>query len=143
MTGLLTAEWTRRSRRARVIYACPTQQLARQVAAAAHREGIETVVLIGRHKDWPVTAHAAYEAADPIAITTYSSVFNSKPHLADADLILFDDAHAGEQYVGEAYSVDLNRWKSRAEYAAVLDAVAPALDGVFLERLREEQPDPA
>jgi len=142
LAGLLIAEWTRRSRRSRVIYACPTQQLARQVAAAAHREGIDTALLVGRHAEWPVPAHTAYEAAAAIAVTTYSSIFNSNPHLAEADLILFDDAHAGEQYVGEAYSVDLSRWKSPAEYAAALNAIAPALDGVFLERLRGEQPDP-
>ncbi|MBP2376442.1 hypothetical protein JOF46_004431 [Paeniglutamicibacter psychrophenolicus] len=142
LTGLLIAEWTRRSRRSRVIYACPTQQLARQVAAAAFREGIEVAVLIGRHTDWPASAHAAYEAADAIAVTTYSSIFNSNPHLAEADLILFDDAHAGEQYVGEAYSVDLGRWKSPTEYITALDAIAPALDGVFLDRLRSDQPDP-
>jgi Type III restriction enzyme, res subunit len=142
LTGLLIAEWTRRGRRARVIYACPTQQLARQVAAAAYREGIDAALLIGRHTNWPVAARTAYESADAIAVTTYSSIFNSNPHLAEADLILFDDAHAGEQYVGEAYSVDLNRLKSPTEYLAALDAIAPALDGVFLERLRETQPDP-
>ncbi len=142
LTGLLVAEWTRRKWRARVIYACPTQQLARQVAAAAYREGIDTALLVGRHADWPVPDHAAYEAATAIAVTTYSSIFNSNPHLAEADLILFDDAHAGEQYVGEAYSVDLSRWKSPEEYMAALEAVAPALDGVFLERLRAPQPDP-
>lgn len=142
LTGLLIAEWTRRSRRARVIYACPTQQLARQVASAAYREGINTALLVGRHTDWPTPAHTAYEAADAIAVTTYSSIFNSNPHLTDADLILFDDAHAGEQYVGEAYSVDLNRWKASAEYMETLDAIAPALDGVFLDRLRSAEPDP-
>ncbi|WP_375141451.1 DEAD/DEAH box helicase [Arthrobacter sp. STN4] len=142
LTGLLIAEWTRHSRRSRVIYACPTQQLARQVAAAAYREGIETALLIGRHTDWPVSSHAAYEAAEAIAVTTYSSIFNSNPHLAEADLILFDDAHAGEQYVGEAYSVDLSRWKSPTEYITALDTIAPALDGIFLERLRNAQPDP-
>lgn len=142
LTGLLLAEWTRRKRRSRVIYACPTQQLARQVAAAAYREGIDTALLVGRHTDWSAAAHTAYEAADAVAVTTYSSIFNSNPRLAEADLILFDDAHAGEQYVGEAYSVDLNRWKAPQEYGAVLDAVASALDGVFLERLRGSQPDP-
>ncbi|AKK08807.1 DEAD/DEAH box helicase [Corynebacterium testudinoris] len=142
LAGLLIAEWTRRKRRARVIYACPTQQLAHQVAAAAYREGINTSLLVGRHADWPSTEHAAYEAAEAIAVTTYSSIFNSNPQLADADLILFDDAHAGEQYVGEAYSVGLNRWEATAEYTAVLDVIAPALDGVFLERLRSNQPDP-
>jgi hypothetical protein len=143
LTGLLVAEWTRRSRRARVIYACPTQQLARQVVAAAYREGIDTALLVDRHTDWPVAARTAYEAASAIAVTTYSSIFNSNPHLVEGDLMLFDDAHAGEQYVGEAYSVELNRRTNLSEYFAVLNAIAPALDGVFVERLRNAQPDPS
>lgn len=142
LTGLLIAEWTRRSRRERVIYACPTQQLARQVVAAAYREGIDVALLIGNHEEWPVAEHTAYEAAEAIAVTTYSSVFNTNPHLADADLILFDDAHAGEQYVGEAYGVDLGRWKAPDQYRSVLDTIAPALDGVFHERLQNTQSDP-
>lgn len=142
LVGLLIAEWTRRSRRVRVIYACPTQQLARQVASSAYREGINVAVLVGRHADWPVAEHAAYEAAEVIAVTTYSSIFNSNPQLAEADLIVFDDAHAGEQYVGEAYGVELGRWNDASEYQAVLKVIAPALDDVFLERLRSDQPDP-
>lgn len=143
LTGLLIAEWTRRQRSARVIYACTTKQLARQVAASARREGIDTALLIGRATDWSDAAHAAYESASAVAITTYSSIFNSHPYFASADLILFDDAHAGEQYVGEAYGVNLSRWNDADEYAQVLRAVAPALDGVFLERLRADEPDPS
>ncbi|MBO0983838.1 DEAD/DEAH box helicase [Rathayibacter sp. SD072] len=143
LTGLLIAEWTRRKRRARVIYAVPTKQLARQVVGAASAEGISTALLIGRSSDWPGGARAAYEAASAIAVTTYSSIFNTHPRLADADLILFDDAHAGEQYVGEAYGVNINRWAKTDEYRAVLSAVAPALDGVFLDRLGSAEPDPS
>lgn len=143
LTGVVIAEWTRLSRRARVVYACPTQQLAMQVVGAANRESIRTSLLIGPHAKWPAAAETAYDSAAQIAVTTYSTIFNSNPHLAEPDMILFDDAHAGEQYVGEAYGVMLKRRESPAEYAAVLKAVAPALDGVFLERLRQGAPDPS
>lgn len=143
LTGLLVAEWTRETRRSRVLYACPTKQLAMQVVEAARRETIDTALLVGKSSSWPDDAVAAYESADRIAVTTYSSIFNSNPHLADADLIVFDDAHAGEQYVGEAYGVTLKRWDAPGEYATVLNALAPALDGVFLERLRQAHPDPS
>ena len=143
LTGLLIGEWTRRTKKSRVIYACPTQQLAKQVVASAHKEGIATALLIGRHAEWPLAARTAYEAAEAIAVTTYSSIFNTRPQFADSDLIIFDDAHAGEQYVGESYGVDLARRKYTKEYQAALTAIAPALDGVFLERLREAQPDPS
>lgn len=143
LTGLLIAEWTRRKRRARVVYACPTQQLARQVVDAARRESIETALLIGQNTSWPTQAINAYEAAGAVAVTTYSSIFNSNPRLPPADLLVFDDAHAGEQYVGEAYAVTINRWNDSLAYDAVLESVAPALDGVFVERLRASQPDPS
>lgn len=140
--GLLLADWTRRVRRSRVAYACPTQQLARQVAATAAREGVPHALLIGSHRDWPIADQASYESAGAVAITTYSSVFNSSPKLAAADLLVFDDAHAGEQYVGEAYAVRVNRWDNPGVYQALLDAVAPALDGMLLARLRDPAPDP-
>jgi superfamily II DNA or RNA helicase len=51
LTGLLITEWTRRARQRRVIYACPTQQLAKQVFASAITEGIKPVLLIGKSRE--------------------------------------------------------------------------------------------
>jgi hypothetical protein len=120
------------------------------VAASAYREGIDASLLIGRYTSWDPVAQDRYEATDAIAITTYSSIFNSNPHLAEPAVILFDDAHAGEQYVGEQYAVSIRRslrqdggWVHNDDYDQILEAVAPALDGVFLERLRAPQPDPS
>jgi putative transposase len=39
LTGLLLAEWVRRHAGKRVLYACPTKQLAKQVQATADRDG--------------------------------------------------------------------------------------------------------
>ena len=142
LPGLVLADWTRVVRRGRVVYACPTQQLARQVAATARREGVPHVVLVGSHHGWPMTDQTAYESGDAVAVSTYSTVFNSSPKLAQADVLLFDDAHAGEQYVGEAYGVRVSRRDQAAVYQAMLDAVAPALDGMLLTRLRDAAPDP-
>ena len=58
-------------------------------------------MLVRSHRDWPVADQAQYEAAEAVAIVTYSTVFNSSPKLAAADLLVLDDAHAGEQYVAE------------------------------------------
>ena len=141
LTGLLLAEWVRRHTGKRVLYACPTKQLAKQVQVTADREGIKTVTLMGRHQDWPMADQTAFEAAEKVAIVTYSTIFNSNPHVEVADLIIFDDAHAGEQYVGESFAVDIKRHKNPAEYMAVLQALKPALDGVFANRLTEKFPD--
>jgi Rad3-related DNA helicase len=141
LTGLLLAEWVRRDSGKRVLYACPTKQLVKQVKASADREGIRAVTLIGSHKDWPMADQTAYEAAEKIGIVTYSTIFNSHPHVEVADLIIFDDAHSGEQYVGEAFAIDINRQKNPDEYAAVLKTLRPAVDGVFASRLAEQFPD--
>ncbi|MBP2322621.1 hypothetical protein JOF56_003006 [Kibdelosporangium banguiense] len=140
--GLVIADWVRRVRRQRTAYACPTQQLARQVASIAAREGVPVSLLVGSHQRWPADAENRYVAAEAVAVTTYSSVFNSSPKLAPADLLLFDDAHAGEQYVGEQYGVHVKRRDLPAIYEALLTAVGPALDGMLLQRLRDASPDP-
>ncbi|APU21275.1 DEAD/DEAH box helicase family protein [Actinoalloteichus sp. GBA129-24] len=44
LPGLLIGEWVRRKALGPVIYATPTKQLARQVAATAEREGIPVAV---------------------------------------------------------------------------------------------------
>lgn len=140
LPGLVIAEYARRVRPARVAYACPTVQLARQVAARADLEGVAAVVLVRSHHDWPVPDEARYEAAEAIAITTYSTVFNSSPKLAPPDLLIFDDAHAGSHYVAEQYAVDISRLAMPGEYDEILAALSPLLDGMLVQRLRD--PDP-
>ena len=97
LVGMLIAEWNRRHNDERVTYVRPTQQLARQVHSATQQEGVDSVLLVGPHKNWDPKAKRRYESADNVCITTYSSAFNSSPKLADASVILLDDAHAGEQ----------------------------------------------
>ena len=143
LPGLVIADWVRRVRSARVAYACPTVQLARQVAETAEREGVPTVVLVRSHRDWPVADQARYEAAEAVAIVTYSTVFNSSPKLAAADLLVLDDAHAGEQYVAEQYAVDIRRGEQPDAYDQILTALSPALDRMLVQRLRDPNPDPS
>lgn len=142
LIGLLIAEWNRRRDNKRILYACPTQQLAQQVHAAAQQEGIDSVLLVGSHRDWVAKSKRKYESADSICITTYSSIFNSSPKLVDCSVIILDDAHAGEQYVGEAYSVTLSRVENRSSYDTLLEVFQPALDDIFVERLKFSDPDP-
>jgi hypothetical protein len=140
--GLLVADWRRRKFGTQVAYACPTVQLAHQASAAARRESIPVVTLVGPASQWPLAQVTRYDAAEAIAVTTYSAVFNASPKLSSPDTLLFDDAHAGEQYVAEAWSVDISRMHASDLYQAVLKALRPALDGMFLQRLGENEPDP-
>ncbi|MEV8000843.1 DEAD/DEAH box helicase [Pseudarthrobacter oxydans] len=98
LMGLLISEWRRRALNHRTVYACPTQQLAEQVHASAIKQGLETVLLIGTSKVWNVSSVNSYTRGSATAITTYSHIFNQYSRFSDAQGIIFDDAHAAENY---------------------------------------------
>jgi hypothetical protein len=139
--GLLIAEWVRRKGQGPVIYATPTKQLARQVQVTAGREGVPSHLLIGSARTWTVAEESAVEGGEAIGITSYSAIFNSSPKVPEPRLIVFDDAHAGEQFVGEEYGITIRRYDAQAVYDVVLDALSPLLSGLLLQRLRGA-PDP-
>jgi len=141
LPGLVIADWLRRTG-GRVAYACPTRQLARQVSVMASREGVPAVVLVGPAASWSVADQTRYESAESLALVTYSTLFNSNPKLAQPEVLLFDDAHAGEQYVAGQYAVEVRRWEHPGAYDALLAVLSPALDGMLLQRLRDDSPDP-
>lgn len=127
LTGLLIAEWRRRVRSGRVVFACPTVQLVRQVVQAAAKEGINVVDLSGPWRGWDAGQVARYESGKSIAIVPYSTVFNIKPHLGTPDLLIFDDAHAADQYVSSAYTVRVARRELPSVYEDLIEALRPGL----------------
>lgn len=141
LPGLLIGEWVRRKDEGPAIYATPTKQLARQVLATSQREGVPGVLLIGSHKTWDPADESAVEGGEAVGITTYSAIFNSSPKLPEPRLVIFDDAHAGEQFVGEEYGVTIRRHEDVGAYLHVLEALSPFLSGLLLQRLQGE-PDP-
>ncbi len=142
LPALLIAEWRRSSLEQRVAYACPTVQLANQVLAAAVRQGIDAVSLLGSHHRWEVADAARYDGGRSIAITTYSTIFNSKPAISQPDTLLFDDAHAGEQYVADSWSVPIDRYTQPALYNQLLAAIGSELSGTRIQQLQAAEPDP-
>ncbi|MFY1696001.1 DEAD/DEAH box helicase [Solwaraspora sp. WMMA2101] len=141
LPGLLIAEWMRRKSEGPVLYATPTKQLARQVLATATTEGMAARLLVGNHRLWSAADEADVDGGEAIAITTYSSIFNSSPKLPVPRLIVLDDAHAGEQFVGEQYAITIRRYGAEAVYLAILDVLRPFLSGLQIQRL-QGQPDP-
>jgi len=140
LPGLLIAEWRQRSFSDRVAYLCPTRQLARQVAEQAARYGIEVVVLVGPAQSWSEADRMRFVRAERVAITTYAAVFNSNPHITDAQTLVLDDAHAAEGFVAGAWSVEIDRDGGPA-YDEVLSALADGLDDSLLGRLRGPRPE--
>jgi hypothetical protein len=143
LPGLLLADWNRRFRGARVVFACPTVQLVKQVMRAALRQGIPVVDLSGSWRDWDGSDKMRFEQAQAVAVVSYSTIFNSKPHLHKVDTLVFDDAHAGEQYVAGAYSVEVDRLEAPALYEALRSSLARALPSGVAARLAESDSEAA
>jgi hypothetical protein len=133
LVGLLIAEWRRRSLGQRIVYACPTKQLARQVLSKARDQGIPAVLLIGSHWDWDQAELARYTRGDAIAVTTYSAIFNLNSYLADAQTLVFDDAHAAEGFVAEAWALSVG--SDQDAYEQLFDALTDALDPALVSRM--------
>ena len=136
--GLLIAEWRRTAKKHRVLYAAPTVQLARQTADAAAAIGLNVVTLTGTHHAWPSADKLAYERGAAVGVTTYSTVFNTVPALEPAQTLLFDDAHAGEQYVAGSWSISIGRRAKDGLYLDTLAILAGAMSGVRYQELREK-----
>jgi hypothetical protein len=141
LPGLLIAEWVRRKAEGPVLYATPTKQLALQVLETASAEGIPARRLVGSHHNWSTADESDVVGGEALAITTYSSIFNSSPKLPVPRLVVLDDAHAGEQFVGEQYAVNVRRYEAQDAYLAVLDALRPFLSGLQMQRM-QGPPDP-
>ena len=142
LPALLIAEWRRSARSERVLYACPTVQLAHQVRAEADRHSIPAVTLVGSHKLWDVADSARYERSDAVGICTYSTIFNSNPAPSPPGLLVFDDAHSADQFVGSAWSVSVDRRSEPDLYNLLLEAVGNELSGLQVQRLQSPSPDP-
>jgi Rad3-related DNA helicase len=130
LVGLLLAEWRRRKFRGRVVYLCPTRQLVNQVAEEASSKcGLAVEVFIGKIKNYAPEARAAYENADRVAVTTYSSLFNTNPFFSDPEIVIVDDAHASESYIASQWTLQA----SNEDDEALFRAIAGALKGVLSE----------
>ncbi len=133
LVGLLISEWRRRTLGQRVVYACPTKQLARQVLQKANAQGLPVVLLIGSHWDWDPADLNRYTRGDAVAVTTYSAIFNLNSYLDDAETLVFDDAHAAEGFVAEAWALSVGR--DTDQYDLLFDALSGSIEPTFAARM--------
>ena len=130
LVGLLLAEWRRRKNQERVVYLCPTKQLVNQVAEeASTKYGLSVEPFVGPIKRYTPDAKASYTAGERIAVTTYSSLFNTNPFFANPDIIVVDDAHAAENYIASQWTLQISR--ADPEDGSLFGAVSSVLKGVL------------
>lgn len=146
LVGLLVAEWRRRKYGERVVYLCPTRQLVNQVAdQAVSKYGIDLHPFTGSRKHYDPKKAADWQNAEAVAVTTYSSLFNTNPFFADANHIILDDAHSAENYVAKYWSLSIERshTEHEAAFAAMTGLVLSVLPHADRARLAADSDDAA
>lgn len=138
LVGLLIAQHRMLSKKMRAAFLCPTKQLAIQVSRAAARYGISSVLLIGPQKQWATADFTKYQRAEAVAITTYSAIFNVSPKLDDADLLICDDAHAADTFIGKLWSVTITHKEHALSYSLLQRSLAPLLPESMLRRIESD-----
>jgi superfamily II DNA or RNA helicase len=131
LVGLLLGEWRRRKYGERVVYLCPTRQLVNQVADEARSKyGLAVESFTGSARDYSPVSKASYNSGDRIAITTYNSLFNTKPFFRSPDIVIVDDAHAAENYISQLWTVRIERFSQTdgPRYNGVASALKPILN---------------
>ena len=141
LVGLLIAEWRRRKNNERVVYLCPTIQLVEQVVEQAQTKyGLQVVGFTGSHHNYSPSSKAAYQNAKNVAITTYSSLFNTSPFFNNADVVIIDDAHASENYITSMWSLEIskNNADQKAAFEAISSLIRPYIEHVLYQRLIDD-----
>lgn len=126
LVGLLIAEWRRRAKRERCVLLCPTKQLVHQVVEQAKEKyGINALDLSGSKHQFSEGDKTAFNNCESIGIATYSALFNTSPFFNNVHTIIFDDAHAAENYVSSFWSLEISRKKDERTFGAIWKIIAP------------------
>ncbi|WP_410497157.1 DEAD/DEAH box helicase family protein [Cellulosilyticum sp. ST5] len=128
LIGMLIGEFRRRKNKERIVYVCPTNQLVNQTAYYTKKKyGIKATPFTGPIKGYPAQDKYEYETAQTIAVTNYSSLFNTNSFFKDVDIIIFDDAHSGENYIASNWTVTIDREKEEKMYFSLLETIKTCL----------------
>ena len=142
LVGLLIGEFRRQARGERVVFLCPNRQLCFQVESQALKYGIPTALLIGKQNQYDPAVFSKYQEAKAIAITTYSGLFNTNPRIDDPEVILCDDAHAGDGFIASLWSLRVSRKDHPAVYTTLLAALRDVIPDSLLHVIDTYEDNP-
>jgi len=138
LIGLLIGAWRRDYYNERILYLCPTRQLAYQVETHAKNYGIKAYAFVGPQRDYPIDKFSEYSSSDIIAISTYSGLFNTNPRLKDANIIICDDAHAADNYIPSLWSMNINRFENQNLYHKIISLFEDNLNYEFIQCIKND-----
>lgn len=145
LVGLMIAEWRRLKNSERVVYLCPTKQLVHQTVRQANEVyGLDVKGFVDSNRTYDAGDVSQYRSGRSIAVTTYSSVFNSNPFFDDAHVLILDDAHTVENYVAKNWSLEISKdsKETRPLFDMLCSILAPCLSRFDVAMLRNDvKPD--
>lgn len=112
LIGGIIAEYNRLRFNYKVVYCCATRHLAHQTKMILERHGIDSIQMTGNSSSFNHSDKMDYQRKKKVVITTYSHIFNTHPYFNDADLLIFDDAHAAEYAINSMWNLQINKEKS-------------------------------
>lgn len=140
LVGLLIGEFRRIVNKQRVLYLCPTRQLVHQVHEKSKQYGIKAHAFIGKQSEYVTEEFNQYLNGEAIAISTYSSLFNTRPRFNDPKIIICDDAHGAEQYIASMWSLNINRFDDSDVFWKTFSLFEDILPTEFCEIVRDNNP---
>lgn len=139
LVGLLIGEYRRRKENQTIVYVCTTTQLVNQVVEQANTEyGINAVALTGPSSQYESVKISAYRTGASIAVTNYSSIFNTNSFFEDCNVLIFDDAHSAENYIANNWTLTIDRENNNALFYELTENLKPVVDSSTYRRLAEE-----
>lgn len=122
LVGMLIGDYLRSERNYKVLYLCPTNQLVYQVSLLASYEyGINATAFVGPKNNYTLEDKNNYEFSRSIAVSSYSSFFNSNPYFYDPDVIIFDDSHSANDLISSNWSVKISRCTHNELYNSLIE----------------------
>lgn len=110
LVGLVIGEWRRRKNQEKVIFLCPTRQLVNQVKQQTEEKyGIPVTAFTGSIRGYSDEQRSNWQLNKTIAVTTYSSFFNTNTFFDGADVCIFDDAHSAENYISKMWTLEISK----------------------------------
>jgi len=140
LIGLLLGLYRMKKNGEKVLYLCPTRQLAYQVYSHSKKYGIMSHVFVGKQTEYPRKKFGEYLTSEAIAITTYSGLFNINPRFNDPDIIIFDDAHASEGYIASNWSLEINRFKNKDIYFKIVSLFEDKIPKYLMRTIEKDDP---
>lgn len=143
LIGLLIGEFRRKKYNEKVLYLCPNNQLVNQTVEQARKNyGIKALGFTGSSKNYPPNNKIDYITNQSIAVTNYSSLFNTNSFFKDPNIIIFDDAHSGENYISSNWSVTIDRSNDTDLYYIIIDVIKNLIEDVIYNKLINDDPSP-